>query len=617
MLGGYAERFVTLPELGHPTASIEGDRVAFYANRTGQNEVYVCDLGTGEVSQWSDGGVPNHMQWPLAWAADGEAVYVHVDDTGDEANDVYALERDGTLRPIVETAGQTNLHDVGADGETLLVSSTHERQMNLYRADPDGGELSRLTDHASAVWEATLSPDGMRVAYATNGTDDAHNRAVYVVGIDGSGGRQLDLGVTGSETLPVDWDPAGDRLLVADDTPGTDRPGVYDFRDGTVRWYGDGQFVETPAFFMPDGKRLLAERTRDATVTPVVYESETGESHSLALTDGVADFGWRSNRVVDANRVLVTYTTPTRRPALVVYDLANDTHDAPIERDSGGIDPDEFVDAAYLRVESNGVPDTRQAAVEHEPCETLEIGALLYDPGTRPAPLVVNPHGGPNRMDRRAFDRRAQFLLALGYAVLQVNYRGSAGRGRAFADALVGDWGGAEQGDIATVVEHVVETREWIDPTRVGVYGGSYGGYSAYWQLFQYPDLYAAGVGVVGLTDLLDAYEQAPPNFRTEYFERYLGSPAENGALYRERSPVTHADNLRSPVLVTHGVSDPRVPVSQARRLRDALLAAGKERGEDGDFEYHELTERGHGTVDVDQRLRTARLFADFLERRL
>jgi dipeptidyl aminopeptidase/acylaminoacyl peptidase len=201
-----------------------------------------------------------------------------------------------------------------------------------------------------------------------------------------------------------------------------------------------------------------------------------------------------------------------------------------------------------------------------------------------------------------------------------VNYRGSTGHGREFAEALIDDWGGAEQGDVVTGAEHVLEANDWLDEETVVVFGGSYGGYSAYWQLVQYPTLYAAGIAWIGLTDLEDMYENTMAHYRVELMEKYLGTPAENPELYRNRSPVTHVENVAAPLLIVHGVNDRRVPISQARIFRDALEDAGyvgSEAAESGevDFEYRELGEEGHASSDQQQKLRMFRLLDDFLSR--
>ena len=611
------EALARLPEMAHPTVSPGGGEVAFYYNGTGRNELDVLDVKTGDRERWSDGEVPRNNRWPVMWAADGDRVFFHLDEAGDEQNDVHAIDRDGTTERVIENDGQTQLEDVGDDGETLLVASNGDGQMNLYRHDLGAGETTKLTEYDRAVRAGRLSPDCDRVAYATNEAEDTANVDVYVADADGSNPRKLDVGETGTEALPVGWGPDGDRLLLVDNTEDLSRSGIYDLGTDEVRWYGDLAHEEAPRFFMPDGERFLAIRMRDATTVPVVYDATTGESRELDLADGVASFGWNSERVLDDDRVLVSHATPTRRSELLAYDLESDEHETLFEREYGPFSPDDFADAEYFTFESNGVPETPARAVDHGPYETLDIGALLYDSGERPSPLVVNPHGGPRSSSRKSFHYRTQFLVQRGFSVLQVNYRGSTGRGREFVEAIYDDWGGAEQGDVAAAVEHVLETRDWIDEDRVAVFGGSYGGYSTYWQMVQYPDLYDAGAAAVGVTDLEDMYENTMPHFRTALMEKNLGTPAENPDLYRERSPVEHVENLSAPLLMTHGVNDRRVPVSQARIFRDALEDRGYEEGADGDYEYHELGEEGHGSSDVDQKIRSLELLDEFLSRRL
>jgi dipeptidyl aminopeptidase/acylaminoacyl peptidase len=607
------EELASLPTLAHPTASPDGTEVALYYDTTGRNELHVVDVESGERTQWSDGEVPRNARWPVDWAADGDEVYFHLDDAGNEQNDIYAISRAGEVEPVVEMDGQVTLQDVGEDGQTLLVGSNRDGQMNLYRHDRSTSETTKLTDYDRAAAGGVLSPDCERLAYATNESDDFDNYDVYVADADGSNARNLGLGETGAESAPADWGPDGERLLVSDNSTDLGRIGVSHLDDDTVRWLGDGTFEEQAETFTPDGERVLGTRTRDAESVPVVYDLETGEATEFDLPDGVATFGIEA--VLDDDRVILTHTTPTRRPELLAYDISTHESETLVAPEYGPFDPDDFADAEYITVESDGVPETPQAAVEHDPYDELEIGALLYDAGTRPSPLIVNPHGGPRARDVKRFDLYTQVLVSLGFSVLQVNYRGSTGRGREFIRELHDDWGGAEQGDVATAAEHVLATRDWLDEDRVVVFGGSYGGYSAYWQMVQFPDLYDAGVAWIGLTDLEDMFENTMPHFRTELMQKYLGTPAENPEVYTERSPITHVENVDAPLLLVHGVNDRRVPVSQARRFREALENAGYE--EDTDFEYRELGEEGHASSDQAQKLRMFELLADFLDRRV
>ncbi|ELZ75448.1 dipeptidylaminopeptidase/acylaminoacyl-peptidase [Haloferax larsenii JCM 13917] len=609
------ERLASLPTAIHPTASPTGDKVAFYYDVTGRNELHVLDVETGTIEQWSDGEVPRNARWPVVWGADGDRVFFHLDDDGDEQNDIYAIDRSGTAEPVVEMDGQVTLSDVGSDGETLLVGSSRDGQMNLYRHDLSADETTKLTDYDRAVWGAILSPDCDRIAYGTNESDDDTNYDVYVADIDGSNPRNLDIGETGAEAMPVDWGPEGDRLLVSDNTPDLNRCGVYDLATDEVTWVGDGDYEEVPIAFLADGTKLLATRTRRAATVPVVYDIESGTANEFDLPEGVSVFGRTSDHCLSDNRVLVSHTTPTTRKELLAYGLETDAAETLLEADHGDFSTDDFADAEYFRFESDGVPETPAKAVEHDSYDELEIGALFYDSGVRPSPLIVNPHGGPRAQDSKSFDLYTQFLVQCGFSVLQVNYRGSTGRGREFVEQIYDDWGGAEQGDVATAVEHVLETHDWIDEDRVVVFGGSYGGYSAYWQAVQYPDLYAASIAWIGLTDLREMYETTMPHFRTELMDVNLGSPDENPNLYTERSPITHVENVDAPMFMVHGVNDRRVPVSQARLFRHALDDHGYEEGVD--YEYEELGAEGHASSDIDQKIRMFELLADFLDRRV
>ncbi len=607
------EALANLPTMAHPVASPDGDRVALYYDISGRNELHVLDVESGELTQWSDGQVPRNARWFVDWTADGERVLFHLDDDGNEQNDIHVIDETGATEAVVEIDGQAILSD--ATDEFIYFASSRDGQMNLYRQAFDADEPEKLTEYERAVWGGELSPTEDSIAYSTNETDDFDNKDVYVANADGTNPGNLEIGEVGAEAAPNDWGPDGERLLVTDNTEDLGRLGVYDLESDEISWLGNGRYEESGEVFLPDGKRVLGTRSRDAETIPIVYDLETGEGRELDLPAGVASFGMWGYPVLDDDRVLVTHTTPTTRPELLEYDLSTDEYEVLVEAEYGPFEPDDFADLEYFTVDSDGVPETRQAAVEHEPYEELEIEAMLYDSGQRPSPLIVNPHGGPRARDTKSFDLYSQVLASRGYSVLQVNYRGSTGKGREFVETLNDDWGGAEQGDVVVAAEHALETYDWLDDERVIVFGGSYGGYSAYWQLVQYPDFYEAGIAWIGLTDLADQYENTMPHFRTEGMEKYLGTPEENPELYEERSPITYIENLDAPVLVVHGVNDRRVPVSQARLFRDALDEAGYEEGTD--YEYEELGEEGHASTDQDQKLRMFRLLDEFLARRI
>jgi dipeptidyl aminopeptidase/acylaminoacyl peptidase len=601
-----------LPTLASPTVSPDGESVALYYDISGRNEIHLLDPETGELDQLSDGEVPRSVKAGFEWDPTGGRLFYHHDENGDEQHDIHVMTMDGETDVVVEMEGQIHLQDVGEDGETLLFGAVAEGQMNLYRHDVPSGETTKLTDYERAAAGGELSPDGQRFAFATNETDDYENYDVYVGDIDGSNVRRLDVGEVGAESSPADWHPDGEKLLVGDNTTDLGRSGIYDLETDEITWFGGEEFEESPSHFLGDGDRFVANRTKGTVTLPVIYDVSTGESRELDLPDGVARM--TDEPLADGTHLLY-YTTSSRRPELVAYDLAEDSFDTILEAEYGPFDPADFVEPEVIRFTSDGVPETPQRAVDHDPYKEFEIEGLLFDSGRRPSPLIVNPHGGPRAHDMQMFSYRVQYFLSRGFSVLQVNYRGSAGRGREFVEELYDDWGGAEQGDVATGVEYALDTYDWLDEDQVVVYGGSYGGYSANWQMVQFPDLYAAGVTWVGVSDLFDMYENTMPHFQTELMVKNLGEPEENEAIYRERSPVNHVENIDAPFLIVHGVNDPRVPITQARLLKEALDEAGFEEGTD--YEYEELGEEGHGSTDIDQKIRSLELLDDFLERRV
>ena len=609
------EELASLPALFHPAASPSGDRVAYYYDVTGRNELYVLDVDTGEQRRISDGEVPRDAKWRFRWDATGDRVYFHRDDAGDEQHDVHALPLEGDRETVLETDGQAHIVEPSPDGRYLLYASDEREQLNLRRYDTETGEREQLTAYDQPVWGGSYAPDGDRIAYPANETDDLDNTDVYVASAeprsaanaDGSNHRRLAFGDLGAEENVADWHPDGDRLLVFDNSEDTPRAGIYDLSDDAVDWLGDDAAVEIPEVFTPDGDGVVVLRKRRAAAVPVFYDLETGESRELELPEGVASVPpSHAEAFLADGRLLLTQSTPTERSRLLAYDLSTDEVDALLDADYGDIDPAAFVDAEYVTYES---PDG------------TEIGGLLWDARRRPSadsdatdrPGLVKVHGGPHFQSDKRFDEYAQFFVSRGYTVFAPNYRGSTGRGREFKHAVRGDWGGAEAEDIAEAGRWLMD-REWIDEDRVAVFGASYGGYSTYTQLTRYPGLWATGMAWVGMTDLESLYEESMPHYRT-MLEQQLGDPEEHADLYRERSPVTHVDQLEDPILITHGVTDPRCPIDQARRFRDALEDRGWEAG--ADFRYEELGEEGHGSTDTDKKIRAYRIMAEYLDEHL
>ncbi len=234
-------------------------------------------------------------------------------------------------------------------------------------------------------------------------------------------------------------------------------------------------------------------------------------------------------------------------------------------------------------------------AVKYKSSDGLEIPAYLTLPNGVPAknlPTLIIPHGGPWARDLWGYNSLAQFFANRGYAVLMPNFRGSTGYGKKFLDAGNKEWGRKMQDDVTWGVKYL-ESEGIADPKRVGILGGSYGGYATLAGVTFTPDLYAAAVDIVGPSNLITLLESIPPyweSIRKVFYER-MGDPntTDGKALLTERSPLTYANKIKTPLLVAQGANDPRVN----KREADQIVIALRDRGYP--VEYLLAPDEGHG----------------------
>jgi len=206
------------------------------------------------------------------------------------------------------------------------------------------------------------------------------------------------------------------------------------------------------------------------------------------------------------------------------------------------------------------------------------------------APTILLVHGGPYTRDRWGYHPLVQWLANRGYAVLQINYRGSLGYGKRFLNAGDREWGGKMHDDLIDGKRWAVE-RGFADPKRVAIFGGSYGGYAALVGLTFTPDEFVCGVDLAGVTNLITWRKAVPPSLAqlSALLDRRIGNPETDSELLRSRSPLFHAERIRVPLLVGHGANDPRVPKAEADQMVRAIRTHG------GDVEYILFPDEGHG----------------------
>jgi dipeptidyl aminopeptidase/acylaminoacyl peptidase len=249
------------------------------------------------------------------------------------------------------------------------------------------------------------------------------------------------------------------------------------------------------------------------------------------------------------------------------------------------------------------LPEKLMAAmkpISYQSRDGLTINGYLTLPLGKAAknlPVIVNPHGGPWGRDSWGFNPEVQFLANRGYAVLQMNFRGSTGYGKAFWQASFKQWGKTMQNDISDGVQELIK-QGVANPKKICIYGASYGGYATLAGMTFTPDLYACGVDYVGVSNLFTFMNTIPPYWKPylEMMYEMVGNPEKDQALMQSASPVFHVDKIKAPLLVLQGAKDPRVNIAESDQIVEAL----KKRKID--VEYMVKQNEGHGFYNQENR---------------
>ena len=224
-------------------------------------------------------------------------------------------------------------------------------------------------------------------------------------------------------------------------------------------------------------------------------------------------------------------------------------------------------------------------------------------------PVVLSIHGGPEAQERPMYMALYQYLLSRGIAVLATNIRGSTGYGKSYQLLIHRDWGGGDLEDWDHAAKWLLE-QDWVDADRIGVYGGSYGGFAVLSCVTRLPDYWAAAVDIVGPSNLVTFAKAVPPTWK-RFMEKWVGNPETEAEFLMERSPITYVENVKAPLLVIQGAKDPRVVKPESDQMVDRLRELGRT------VEYEVFEDEGHGFTRRSNEVHGFRLAADWLERHL
>ena len=583
--------------------SPEGDEVAFSWNKTGNFEIYSAPVEKETLYQLTSG---TERSVSPRWSPDGAQLAFLRDTGGDERWAIWIVDRAGEHeRNITNETGVTH-RDISwsPDGQRIAyVSNVGGKGFGVSVIDVKSGVHFALTDGSREDLQPRWSPDGKKLIFASRREPVRTNVGTYLVSAGGGAVTLLDTrqGKDG-ESQHASFSPDGDRISFTTNVRGRYEPAIAKLaptgdRIGDVEYLTQNIHDETEPTWRPDGRGLIYLHSEESQTSIRRVFAVSHATHAVADRPGVH----ASARVgPDSDRVAFLWTGA--RDPWDVY-VTGERMVAPkrLTRSlPSTIDPATLVEPMHVR---------------YPGADGRDIPGLLYVPhaeairGGALPPAIVHIHGGPTGQHQRWWDRASQWFANNGYVVLAPNIRGSTGYGREFQEANRGDWGGKD-------LQDVVKGAQWLanegiaDAKHIGAYGGSYGGFMTLMVLTQAPEVWAAGVSVVGVVSWKALYDTTRGDLR-DYLERELGDPAKVPDLYRDRSPLTHVSKIKAPLLVLQGANDPRVPQSEAKLMTDALKKAGKT------FDHHVYEGEGHGFRTQGNAIDSLRRATEWFDRHL
>jgi dipeptidyl aminopeptidase/acylaminoacyl peptidase len=599
--------FFRKPERSQYRISPDGKYLAFLAPHAGRQNVFVQPLAAdGTLS-----GEPRALTSETArdvggyfWKGSEHVLYVK-DFGGDENFHVLSVPIAGGAEPRdltpFEGVRAQLVDDLEDDDAHLLLSHNHRdnQVFDVFRVDVATGEAELVAANPGNITGWGTDHDGkLRLAITTDGV----NNTLLYRDTETDDFKAL-LTTDFKESVSPLFFTFDNRRLYVSSNRGRDKAAIFEF---------DPQTAQEGA--------LLFEHP-DVDVSGLAY------SHRRKVLTEIHYTTWKSeHKVLDP--VL----------AAVYDDLKQQLPGYEIALQSATRDETRFIVATYndrtqgarylydsqsrqltlLSVIQPHLAEDDMAVmkpIEFAARDGLTIRGYLTLPVGVPAenlPVIVNPHGGPWARDVWGFNPEIQFLANRGYAVLQINFRGSTGFGRAFWEASFKQWGKTMQDDITDGVDWLV-TSGVADPERVAIYGASYGGYATLAGIAFTPDLYAAAVDYVGVANLFTFMNTIPPYWKPflDSMHEMVGHPEKDEALLREGSPVFFVDRIKTPLFVAQGAQDPRVNKDESDQIVAALRGRGVE------VEYMVKDNEGHGFHNEENQFEFYTAMEAFLARHL
>ena len=580
----------------------------------GKDIAFVTDI-SGRLNLWrvsAAGGWPIQLtqsddrQFGPVWSPDGKWIVFQQDTGGNELWDIYAIPSQGG-----DVVNLTNTADIreesplwSRDGKTIALNYK-PKEATVYDVallDWATHKVRKLTNEPTKnhLWSAVAWSHDGKAIYANRTEVSFTDSDVYAVDVASGNTENLTPHQGSVLYTASSLSPDGTTLLItSNQKAGYQNVALLDVASKKITWATDTQWEAGSGDISPDGKWFTYVINADGQTTAYIADFQTMHAEKIAVPDGLNIFpGTPTSFSPRGNQLLVSHESSVQPTDYRVFDLST--------RESR-----QLTYSAIASLTNTPLPPGK--VVHYKSFDGQMISALMWVPFNlkrdQSNPALVLPHGGPTGQRVDYWGPEVPALVSRGYICIAPNVRGSTGYGMAFQKANHQDLGGGDLQDEVYATKFL-EATGYVSSKKIGITGGSYGGFMTLMAVGKVPDIWAAAVEEYGIINWLTMLQSSDPSLQ-EYEKALLGDPVKDRTVYENTSPLKYIHDVRAPLLVLQGENDPRVPKEEAEQVVDILKKDGKT------VDAHYYSNEGHGFSKRENQIDSVRRAVEWFDKYL